>query len=231
MTPAVTAICFDVDFTLIYPGPTFQGEGYERFCASYGIGVDAARFGDAVRGASSILDGAQDHVYRPEVFVRYTRRIIEGMGGAGPRLDDCAAEIYAEWAACQHFFLYDDVSPALRELATRGFKIGLISNSHRSMASLLDHFELNGLIRAAVSSADHGYMKPHRSIFDATLKLLDATAEEAVMVGDSLAHDIKGARQAGMRGILVHRSDDPIPDADVPVIRSLSELPGLLDRR
>ena len=34
---AVSAVFFDVDFTLIYPGPTFQGEGYQRFCAAHGI--------------------------------------------------------------------------------------------------------------------------------------------------------------------------------------------------
>ena len=36
----------------------------------------------------------------------------------------CAREIYDEWAACQHFFLYDDVTPVLRELAARGFEAG-----------------------------------------------------------------------------------------------------------
>ncbi len=33
------AVFFDVDFTLIYPGPTFQGEGYQRFCARHGMQV------------------------------------------------------------------------------------------------------------------------------------------------------------------------------------------------
>src|SRR5688572_21050679 len=36
---------------------------------------------------------------------------------------------------CQHFFLYDDVTPALLELAARNVKVGLITNSHRSLAS------------------------------------------------------------------------------------------------
>jgi FMN phosphatase YigB (HAD superfamily) len=50
------------------------------------------------------------------------------------------------------------------------------------------------------------------------------------MVGDSLAHDIEGARRAGMRGVLVHRSEAPAPSVDdVPVISSLGELVGLLD--
>ncbi len=226
---ATAAVCFDVDFTLIYPGPTFQGEGYERFCARRGIAADPCRFPEAVRAASSILDEAQDHVYQPDIFVRYTRRIIEGMGGAGPAIDEVAREIYAEWAACQHFFLYDDVAPVLRTLAGRGLKIGLISNSHRCLASFQQHFELTGLITAAVSSSDHGYMKPHPSIFESALTLLGAAADETVMVGDSVTHDIEGARRVGMRGILVHRSSDPVPIADdIPVIRSMAELPALL---
>jgi putative hydrolase of the HAD superfamily len=226
----VRAVFFDVDFTLIYPGPTFQGEGYQRFCAQYGIDVDAARFRDAVLGASVILNQQQDHIYHPDIFVRYTRRIIEGMGGAGPQLDACATEIYAEWAACQHFILYDDVTPVLRELAGRGIKVGLISNSHRSMESFQQHFELDGLIAAALSSSEHGYLKPHPSIFESALSQLGVSASESVMVGDSLAHDIEGARRVGMRGILVQRSPDGAsdPPADVAVIRDLSELAAIL---
>jgi putative hydrolase of the HAD superfamily len=224
----IKAVFFDVDFTLIYPGPTFQGEGYSRFCAQHGIAVDASRFVDAVRAASSILDDAQEHVYDAEIFVRYTGRIIQEMGGRGPAVVDCAREIYDEWAENQHFFLYDDVAPVLRALAARGLKVGLISNSHRPLASFQQHFELEGLIAAAVSSSEHGYMKPHPSIFTAAMMLAGVQASESMMVGDSLSHDIDGARRVGMRGVLVHRSDDPAPETDVPVIRSMSELPGLL---
>ena len=229
-SPPVSAVFFDVDFTLIYPGPTFQGEGYAQFCARYGIEVDELRFPQAVVAASSVLNHAQDHIYDAEIFVRYTRRIIEGMGGRGDRLDDCAAEIYREWAACQHFFLYDDVTPALSMLAERGIKVGLISNSHRCLASFQQHFELHGLIAAAISSSEHGYMKPHPSIFEAALKLVGAPAEESIMVGDSYAHDIAGAQRVGIRGVLVQRSPDGAAQMtpDVTVIRDLSELAGLI---
>ena len=223
------AVFFDVDFTLIYPGPTFQGEGYQQFCASYGITVDPARFNRAVRAASEILDAQQGHVYDAEIFVRYTQRIIEQMGGTGPALTTCATEIYDEWAACHHFHLYDDVEPVLRELSRRGIKIGLISNSHRSLASFEEHFELDGLISAAVSSSQHGYLKPHPSIFEAALRLAEARPEDSVMVGDSFTHDIEGARRVGMRGVLVHRGDgEPDVTGGVPVIRDLSELLALI---
>ena len=225
------AVSLDVDFTLIYPGPTFQGEGYARFCARYGIGADPARFPEAVRAASSILNEEQDHVYDADIFVRYTRSIIEAMGGRGPRVDACAREIYDEWAACQHFHMYDDVPGVLRELAARGVKVGLISNSHRSLAAFEQHFELQGLIAGALSSAEHGYMKPHPSIFEAALTLLGVSASQSVMVGDSFEHDIEGARRVGMRGVLVQRSHEHLPappDPGVPVIHDLSLLPALL---
>lgn len=227
---------FDVDFTLIYPGPTFQGEGYRSFCARHGVTVDPARFGRAVTDASFLLDEAQEALYDPEIFIHYTRHIIELMGGAGPGLDECAREIYREWAACQHFSLYDDVPDVLMTLAARGVRIGLISNTHRCLTSFQTHFELEGLITAAISSSEHGYMKPHRSIFEKGLQLLDVPAGDAMMVGDSLRQDIDGARRVGMRAVLVQRSGEVgQPDGDtrpmidgVPVIRSLTELPALL---
>jgi HAD superfamily hydrolase (TIGR01662 family) len=225
----VAAVFFDVDFTLIYPGPTFQAEGYQRFAAAHGFDIDPALFPQAVRAASSVLDDEQQHVYNEEIFVKYTGRILEEMGGSGPRVGDCAREVFSEWAACRHFFLYDDVAPALRALAARGLKLGLISNSHRSMAAFEQHFELDGLIAAAVTSSEHGYMKPHPSIFAAALTLAGVAAAETVMVGDSLTHDIEGARGAGIRGVLVHRSTEPVvAPADVAVIRDLSELPQLI---
>jgi putative hydrolase of the HAD superfamily len=225
------AVFFDVDFTLIYPGPMFRGEGYRAFAARHGMDIDASKFSQAVADAAPLLDGPEDVPYHAEIFVIYTRRIVEGMGGTGPNLDACAREIYAEWAACQHFELYEDVPDVLRELAAAGLRIGLISNSHRCLASFQSHFELQGLISATVSSSEHGFMKPHPSIFSAALQLVDVRPAEAVMVGDSLRHDVEGAIRAGMRGVLLHRGDIPTVGATelgVPVIRSLRELPNLL---
>jgi len=224
------AVFFDVDFTLIHPGPTFLGEGYKSFCARHGIEVDAAKFEEAVVAAAPFLDSG-DERYTDELFVIYTRRIVEGMGGTGPNLDACAQEIYREWAACQHFELYDEVPGVLQDLASAGLRIGLISNSHRCLASFQSHFELQGLINATVSSSEHGFMKPHPSIFAAALQLVDVAPAEAVMVGDSLRHDVEGAMRVGMHGILLHRGETHPRRAEelgVPVIRSLRELPNLL---
>lgn len=229
MARSVTrAVFFDIDFTLIHPGPAFQGSGYREFCSRYGIDVDPSAFDRAVAAAATAFDTGSGE-YDARIFIDYTRRIIEGMGGSGERIEAAAAEIYEQWAACHHFFLYDDVAEVLRELHGRGLKIGLISNSHRCLTSFQSHFELEGLFSAAVSSAAHGFMKPHPSIFETALHQAAAEPGSSVMVGDSVAHDVEGARRLGMRAVLVSRGGpvDNCP-AGVPVIRTLRELPPLL---
>ncbi len=223
------AIFFDVDFTLIYPGPTFRGEGYRRFAERHGMTVDESAFERAVSSAAPLLEGP-DGAYDAEIFVKYAAHIIEQMGGRGDGVDACAREVYHEWAACQHFELYEDVLDVLRELAAAGVRIGLISNSHRCLASFESHFELRGLIAAAVSSSDHGFLKPHPSIFHAALQMVKVPAAASLMVGDNVRQDIEGALAVGMRAVLLRRDEVPharaadLAAAGVPVLRSLRDL-------
>lgn len=230
------AVLFDVDFTLIYPGPTFQGEGYRAFGLRHGLDCDPARFDAAVVSAGRFLEHPDDAPYDDEIYVAYTRHIIEQMGGRGQHVEACARDIYAEWAACHHFELYEDVPAALRALARAGVRVGLVSNSHRCLDSFQAHFALDGLIAATVSSSEHGMMKPHPSIFRSALDLLEVEPAEALMVGDSIRHDVEGALGAGMQAALIHRGQTQHPREDelrargVPVIRTLQELPPLVRR-
>jgi HAD superfamily hydrolase (TIGR01662 family) len=185
-----------------------------------------------------VLDEVVAHNYDAQIFVDYTRAIIVHMGGEGPATELAARDIYDEWAACRHFFLYDDVEPVMRTLAGAGLRIGLISNTQRPLDEFASHFGLDGLITASVSSAAHGFLKPHPAIFESALQSIGVTAEEAVMVGDSVTHDIEGARQIGMQAVLLRRDivglSSPLQRSlgpgyeDVPVIASLAELPALL---
>jgi HAD superfamily hydrolase (TIGR01549 family) len=227
--PPARAVFFDVDFTLIFPGPTFQGDGYARFCAQAGIAIDPSRFEPAVAAASFILDEVEDPIYDPSLFVHYTASIIEHMGGRGAAVVAVAERIYEQWAANHHFEMYDDVAPVLTELAARGLRLGVISNSHRSLDAFRAHFRLDTLITTAVSSAEHGFMKPHPSIFERALAQAGVGAGDAVMVGDSLRHDIEGAVALGMRGLLLRRSGErPAVPPGVAVIASLHDLLPLL---
>jgi putative hydrolase of the HAD superfamily len=126
--------------------------------------------------------------------------------------------------------MYEDVAPVLAALQQRGLIVGVISNSHRSLDAFREHFSLGNIITVSVSGAEHGYMKPHRSIFDRALERAGVTAAEAMMVGDSVAHDIEGALNAGWRAVLLRRSGE-VPASlppGLPVIRTLRELPPLV---
>ena len=198
------AVFFDVDFTLIRPGPRFHGVGYAGTCARHGVQVDADAFDAAVAGAADVLDSAVQ-LYHDDLFVNYTSRIITLMGGTGPGVAIAAREIYDDWAHHHHFELYDDVPATLVSLRARGLKLGLISNSHRCLTSFQSHFELEGLVSVTVSSGEFGVMKPDPRIFQEALDRMNVPASQSVMVGDSLAHDVMGARQVGMRAVLLDR--------------------------
>jgi HAD superfamily hydrolase (TIGR01458 family) len=77
--------------------------------------------------------------------------------------------------------------------------------------------------------------KPTAAYFEAALAELESTPSEAVMVGDDVEADIGGAKQIGMRGVLVRTGKfrpaaleeaDPQPDA---VIDSIAELPAWIE--
>jgi HAD superfamily hydrolase (TIGR01662 family) len=220
---ATAAVFFDVDFTLIHPGPRFQASGYCETCARHGVTVDAAKFDAAVVGANEVLDST-DQLFNPQVYIDYTARIIQLMGGDAEASVAPAREIYDDWAVNHHFTLYDDVDATLRELKARGLRLGLITNGHRSLTAFQSHFELEGLIDVTLSSQKHGYMKPHPSIFRAALELAQSQPEESLMVGDSYTHDVLGAESVGMRGVLIARGGGAPEGIAAPVIQSLVEL-------
>src|SRR6202008_3379241 len=96
-----------------------------------------------------------------------------------------------------------DTTQVLDELRGAGLKIGLLTNSARDVHGFARHHGLR--VDAAVGSLNHGKTKPHASIFQAVLALLDVEPADAVMVGDTVEDDIEGARALGMRAILVDR--------------------------
>ena len=70
-------------------------------------------------------------------------------------------------------------------------------------------------------AGDEGFFKPDPRPFRRLLELLEAEASEALFVGDSLEHDIAGARGVGMRTVWVRPDGaeedltlDPTPKPD-----------------
>jgi HAD superfamily hydrolase (TIGR01549 family) len=223
----LTAVLFDVDFTLARPGPELGPEGYVRVGERHGLRLDPARY-EAARDAALVdLRRHPELEHDDEIWFRFTERIVRGMGGDADSAYDCAVEITRGWERHENFELYDDAVPVLAELRAVGLRIGLVSNSARDVREFARHHGLD--VDAGISSFHHGRTKPHASIFRAVLDLLAVEPAEAVMVGDTIADDIEGALALGLRAILLDR-DGRHPDFE-PRIQTLNDLLPILQPR
>jgi putative hydrolase of the HAD superfamily len=221
---ALRAVLFDVDFTLVKPGPDLGPEGYRLLGRRFGLELDPARYAEARAAAIETVERHPELDHDEEVWVLFTERIIRGMGGDSDRAYECAVEMTRGWEQAANFELFEDTLPVLAELRAHGLKIGLVSNTGRDLAAFVAHHALD--VDAAVGSAKHGKTKPHPAIFLSALEELGVRAEEAAMVGDSPEDDIAGARALGMRAFLVDR-EGRFPEA-VGRLPDLLALPGAL---
>jgi putative hydrolase of the HAD superfamily len=219
------AVLFDVDFTLARPGPELGPEGYVRAGERHGLRLDAAHY-DAARDAALVdLRRHPELEHDDEIWFRFTERIVRGMGGDADSAYDCAVEITRGWERHENFDLYEDVLTTVEALRSARLRIGLVSNSARDVGEFARHHGLE--VDAGISSFHHGRTKPHASIFRVVLELLEVEADEAVMVGDTIADDIEGALALGMRAILLDR--DGRRSEFKPRIETLHELLPILD--
>jgi putative hydrolase of the HAD superfamily len=217
------AVVFDVDFTIARPGPDLGPEGYRRLAARFGFDLDPARYDEARREALATLTRHPQLDHDQEIWVLFTQRVIEGMGGSGDTYA-AAVEMTRAWEHAQHFELFDDVPATLAALRGRGLALGLLSNTERDLEVFVSHHGLE--VDAVLTSLAHGKTKPHETIFRRMLELLHVEAGEAAMVGDTVDDDIEGARAVGMAAILLDR-EGRYPDVD-PRLDDLRGLPAAL---
>ncbi len=112
---------------------------------------------------------------------------------------------------------FPDAKKTLLTLRKKGYKLGLISNTHwRISENLRDEFKK--LFDVITLSYEHGYTKPHPSIFTYTLKKLQMDADSCLHVGDDLIADIKGAKSVGMKTAFIRRKKVKT-DADIEIER------------
>lgn len=145
----------------------------------------------------------------------------EGMSGIVRNAVECGLETRrTKW--------FSDAKPTLATLRERGFKLGVISNTHWGwLPKVRREFERS--VDVVILSCEHGFAKPHPSIFTTTLNQLEVRPDHALHVGDDYIADIEGARGVGMRTAFVRRAERRV-NADFE-IRQLRELTRLISCR
>jgi putative hydrolase of the HAD superfamily len=141
--------------------------------------------------------------------------IFRGVGvePTGERHEQALAAYHEFWEP--HTYTDPDVPDLLADLRERGIKVGVLSNTlwtREFHERVFRRDEVLHLIDGAVYSSEIPWTKPHPEAFRAALAAVGVEQPaRAVFVGDRPFDDIHGAKQVGMRAVLVPHST--IPDS------------------
>jgi putative hydrolase of the HAD superfamily len=184
------------------------------------VGEDQAR--EAMLAEMAYYRAHHDEAVDRETLHDLRRRcaaVVQERLGTSLALDDVLEALLR----AIRFRAYPEVPDVLARLRAGGARLAVVSNWDVSLHDVLDRTGLQPLVDAVVISAEVGVAKPDPAIFRAALERLGARAEDALHVGDSVEHDVAGARAAGLDAVLVARNGAAAPDG-VRAVRSLAEL-------
>lgn len=138
------------------------------------------------------------------------------------------------WWATAEINSAPNAEKALNDLNAMGIKTAVISNldsPSRLLKKRMDRVYPNNRFEFVIASSDYGIRKPNRLIFDAGIAKSGFNANEIWYVGDKIAVDVEGSKNAGMVPIL-YKSPmnvyDEIPRG-VRAINDFSELTMLIN--
>ena len=203
-------VLFDAGDTLLAPAPSFQGR-FVAVAADHGLpleeaAVDAA-IADAVRAASWPSDWTDPATQR-EFWVGFYRQVLAGLGhddgpegsgnpGGAPVNGELAEALFAAFSDPAGYRLFDDVRPALEELAGRGVKLGVVSNFEPWLEDILALQGIDHLFAAVAISGKLGVAKPDPGIFEGRPGRGRGRPAATLHVGDQPVNDVVAAQAVG----------------------------------
>jgi putative hydrolase of the HAD superfamily len=124
-----------------------------------------------------------------------------------------------------------DTLPVLSWLGTHGIKRAVCSNAPFPPEMMHRQVNTNGItemVDAVIFSSEIGRRKPAPEVYRAALVAIGVQPQNALFVGDRVREDYEGPRALGMRAVIFTAHSEGPPPAGIPMIGSLSDVPGLL---
>ncbi len=244
----IHGVIFDLGHTLMHlssPWPEIFEQGMADLAAfinSQNLGLDGEAF------ARTLLDRRREGFTRAketlrEVTARDSMRWTFahfGLPDPDPTLVDAAIDAF--FAYEESCWFADPVAvPILQDLAGRGLRLGMFSNSTHDplIQRLVNRFGFRTWLDPALNSAATGIRKPDPAAFAPFLPAWNLPPRSIAVVGDTLDADILGAQQAGMWGVWIRsqkqarqegggyddtgRPDHIVPDAEIGGLEELPE--------
>lgn len=238
----IKVVFFDLGSTLVYskvPWPPIYEQAdralVEVLCRA-GIGIDPAAFYTEFGGfIRSYYDKHTEDNLEQTTFT-VLRDVMSRKGFRSvpdPVLHAALEAMYA--VTQQNWYLEEDAISTLETLKSRGYRLGLISNTSddNNVQGIVDRWGLRPFFETIVTSAALGIRKPDVRIFQVALDRFRVQPEAAAMVGDTLDADVLGANQSGIYSIWVTRRVHVPEEGELAiqpqaVVTALSQIPDLL---
>ncbi|MGH3350731.1 MAG: HAD family hydrolase [Nocardioides sp.] len=226
----VRAVIFGLHDTLIPSGTKAERNAMARGMGSI-LGIDPAAF------ASVVAETLDERTRGLLADVHHTVRYLSRRLGAVPtesqveeaikrRLDFALSLHAATWAL-----------PVLGALRTRGFRLGLVSDSCCATTEVWPDSPLSEYFDAVSFSCQTGVRKPDSGAYVVAAAALEVATTECVYVGDGGSRELSGAEALGMRTVRFEPEDpaqraevesDPDPEWSGPTIGDLNELIAMI---
>lgn len=238
------AVLFDLGGTLMYERATWEAitaradEALTNYLRSEGLELNLSTFPREFRKRLSMYFKQREKDLLETTYSFVLRDVLsdKGYGEISESiirnsLDQLFAITQTNWV------LESDTVPTLQKLEADGYRLGLISNAgdDQDVQQLARRFGITQYFDFILTSAACSYRKPHKRIFEIALSNWYFLPSEAVMVGDNLDADIRGAQSVGLFAVWIsrragERTEDQLSVRPDATVSALSELPALLDR-
>ncbi|MFN0078653.1 MAG: HAD-IA family hydrolase [Prosthecobacter sp.] len=220
------ALFFDAAGTLIRPVEPV-GMTYARLAAGHGIRAQPDALMQAFRAAWKITPAPlhppgqpsadDDRCWWQNLVADVFARVL-GTPLPGDTLDDLFTELYQHYAQSQAWTVFDDVLPALNDLA-RDHRLLVLSNFDRRVRHILAGHDLLRFFEHIIISSEVGAAKPHARMFQAALAAAGCAPEHCLHIGDDEICDVEGAQRCGVQVFHVERTENGL-DTLVQKVRS-----------
>jgi HAD superfamily hydrolase (TIGR01509 family) len=199
--------------------------------AAHGVRVAPGSLADAEPHAKRRLDVPEQirHSNDSQRGWIYFNLVLEHAGiPPSPQTDAALESLHAYHAAHNLWELVPDgVVPALQRLRARVPRLVVVSNANGRLHAVMERLGLARFFDVMLDSHQEGVEKPDPRLFELALERAGGRPETTLHVGDFYWIDVRGARAAGLRAVLLD-SAGLYPEADCPRVRSLGELADLL---
>ncbi len=156
-----------------------------------------------------------------DLFFPMFRQVLILLEVHESRFDDLSARFRQACLKPEAWEVYPDVHSTLKTLSSFGWTHVMVSNHVPELETLVQRLGLRHHFEQVFTSGIIGFEKPNPKFFEFVLSRLDR-AEQTWMIGDNHAHDIVGAAQFGIPGILIGK-----PRADVE--HACPDLEGVIE--